>query len=480
MKRFDWKYVPIAVIFILSMALAPVFRAQEQGSITRVIPVPDGAEFTVDGQTYVHAMSAAWPAGTKHTLWVPNEVQSGTLSTRFQFRTWEFAGGALQTNPVTITASPAISEFRAVFDAQYGLGVAFSNCPDPTHCQSAGKVYVNGTPIDSTGEVYLAANSTAVLLAFPNPGYVFLGWQPGANQTIVGFQNTVSMTAPITVYPRFQVARKVNMSTDPPELQLLLDRSPVAMPATMEWAVESVHTVGANSPQKDRYGKWWSFQSWSDGGDINHAYKVPTSSIPAELSAKYVPAAGVSILTLPVGLKVKVDGQYNALNPYYFAWGIGETHHLEAPLQQTDDQGRVWQFASWSNGGKATQDVVVPEEAENGGSADHSDLRAVDQGHCEQFVERAERDGGWGGVHDPVPGVARSRRASAVDRPGDRTAGRWLAGGFRWLAGWRQRIRDCGGRHSGIGECELSHPESIERGQRSGGRCGLERSAGVG
>jgi uncharacterized protein (TIGR03437 family) len=367
MKRFDWKYVPIAVIFVLSMALAPVFRAQEQGSMTRIVPVPDGAEYQVDGQVYTHATSAAWPAGSKHTLWVPNVIQIGTIRTRYAFQGWTFAGGPLQTNPAVVTASPSINEYRALFGTQYGLGVVFSNCPDPSNCQSAGKIYVGGAPMESTGDLYFEANSTVVLQAYPNPGFVFLGWQPGANQTILGFQNTVNLANPMTVYPRFQVARKVNMSTDPPELQLLLDRAPVNAPATMEWAVESVHTVGANSPQKDKYGKWWSFQSWSDGGELNHAYKVTSSSTPAALSAKYVPAAGVSILTLPVGLKVKVDGQYNALDPYYFAWGIGEKHHLEAPLQQTDDRGRVWQFSSWSNGGTATQDVVVPADSENNG-----------------------------------------------------------------------------------------------------------------
>ncbi|MEO8596870.1 MAG: hypothetical protein ABI759_26355 [Candidatus Solibacter sp.] len=366
MKRLDWKYIPIAVVFIMSVALAPVFRAQEQGAITRITPVPDGAEYMVDGQAYTHATAAAWPSGSKHTLWVPNVTQSG-IRMRYTFRAWDFTGGVLQANPVVVTASPAISEYRAVFDTLYGLGVVFSYCPDPTNCDSAGTVTVNGLQLDSTADVYVAANATTVLQAFPKPGYVFLGWQPGPNQVIAGFQNTVTVSSPMTVYPRFQVARKVSFATDPAELTLLVDRAPAVTPSTMEWAVETVHTVGANSPQKDRFGKWWSFQAWSDGGEVNHAYKVASSSTPAALTAKFIPAGGVSILTLPVGLKIKVDGQYNALDPYYFAWGIGETHHLEAPLQQTDEQGRVWQFASWSNGGKATQDVVVPADAENNG-----------------------------------------------------------------------------------------------------------------
>ena len=363
MKKFDWKYVPIFVIFALSMALAPVFHAQSQGAVTRITPVPDGAGYFVDGQYYNHASSAMWPAGSKHTLSVPDPIQTSQIRTQYVFTGWEFSGGPLP-NPVTVTASPAIPEYRAVFTTNYALGIVSVSCPDPLNCLSPGVVTVSGVPYNSTATVYVPANGTAILQAFPNPGYVFVGWQPGANQVVVGFQNTVTMTYPLNVYPLFQPARKLNLATDPPELQLLADRALVPTPNMMEWAVGSVHTVGANSPQKDKWGKWWAFQSWSDGGDLNHAYTVAISNVPASLTAKYIGAALTSILTLPTGLKVKVDGQYNVLDPYYFAWGPGEKHHLEAPAQQTDAQGRVWQFSSWSNGGAATQDIVVPPEAE--------------------------------------------------------------------------------------------------------------------
>lgn len=367
MKNLNWKYIPILVLVALSVALAPIFRAQDLGSITRITPVPADAQYMVDGQTYSHATSAAWPAGSKHTLWVPNTTQLSNFRMKYTFRGWDFAGGSLPFNPATVTASPAISEYRAVFDVLYALGVVFFDCADPEHCQSPGVISVSGAPFNSTTDVYLAPSSTAVLQAFPNPGYVFLGWQPGANQVIVGFQNTVTLTSPLNVYPRFGVARKVTLSTDPPELVLLADRALVPSQSTLDWAIDSVHTVGANSPQKDRFGKWWAFLSWSDGGELNHAYKVASSSMPTSLTAKYVAAAAVDILTLPVGLKVKVDGQYNTLNPYYFAWGAGEKHHLEAPVRQTDAQGREWQFSSWSNGGTATQDFIVPADAEANG-----------------------------------------------------------------------------------------------------------------
>ncbi len=367
MKNLDRKYVPIFAIVALSMALAPIFRGQDLGSTTRITPVPADAQYTVDGQDYSHASSAVWPTGSKHTLWVPSELQLGHFRMKYIFRGWEFAGGPLPFNPVTVTASPAIPEYRAVFDVLYALGVVFFNCSDTSPCQSPGTISVNGITYNATDNLYLPANSTVVLQAFPNPGYVFMGWLQGQSQVVTGFQNTVTLTSPMNVYPRFQSARKVNLTTDPPELTVLADRAPVPTPATLDWAVDSVHTVGANSPQRDRFGKMWTFKSWSDGGELNHAYKVAISTMATGLTANYVPAAAVSILTAPVGLKIKVDGQSNVLNPYYFAWGAGEQHHLEAPAQQTDAAGRVWQFSSWSNGGKATQDFIVPVDSEANG-----------------------------------------------------------------------------------------------------------------
>ena len=57
LKKLDWTNLPIVAVFGLSVALAPVFRAQDQGTITKVSPSPDGAFFQVDGVTYQHAVS---------------------------------------------------------------------------------------------------------------------------------------------------------------------------------------------------------------------------------------------------------------------------------------------------------------------------------------------------------------------------------------------------------------------------------------
>src|SRR4029077_5707093 len=93
MKKFDWSYIPLAAVFALSMALAPVFRAQDQGSVTRITTIPEGVEYMVDGQTFTHSTSVIWPAGSKHTIAVPNPAQTAGSRTQYTFHGWQWSGG---------------------------------------------------------------------------------------------------------------------------------------------------------------------------------------------------------------------------------------------------------------------------------------------------------------------------------------------------------------------------------------------------
>ncbi|HKA02597.1 MAG TPA: hypothetical protein VKE70_39065 [Candidatus Solibacter sp.] len=371
LKKLNWTNLPILAAFGLSVALAPIFRAQDQGSITKVTPLPDGAFFTVDGANYTHAVSNIWPTGSKHTLSAitPQYPPTGAKAT-LTFDHWEFNGGNVSLNPFVITATPTIPEYRAVFSQQYALSVIFFNCPDPAHCASPGRILVDGSPVTTTTDIYCAPGASVTLLAIPNPGYVFAGWQGGTNQYITGAQDIVTMNGPIEVYPRFQVARHVNIATVPDGLQILADRTPVYAGTVLDWGWDSVHSIGPVSPQQDKLGKYWAFKSWSDGGAINHAYTVAESNMPDTITATYVPAAPFSIVTQPLGLRVKVDGvTQNILNPYYYTWGVNEVHRLEAPLTQTDASGRNYQFAGWSDGGAAIHDYTVAADADITGGA---------------------------------------------------------------------------------------------------------------
>jgi uncharacterized protein (TIGR03437 family) len=330
--------------------------------------MPPGLSFWVDGQNYVSAMSAVWPAGSKHTLLVSPLAQGQNQGqTQFVFSNWAFGGATFMGNPMIVTADPNIPEYQAVFAAQYNLRLLFFECGDPVSCQHGpGVIYVGGTAYISDADIWTGVGGTVTLLAFPNPGYVFAGWEPGPNQVIQGFQNTVTLTAPVSVFPRFQVARRINLATAPVDLQVLADRARVPTPTTMEWGWDSTHSVGILSPQADNAGRWWVFSSWSDGGAPTHAYRVAALSAPDTLTATFVPAATVTLSTVPAGLSLTVDGRNNWPSNS-FVWGAGETHSLQAPAQQTDSQGRIWAFASWSNGGTAAQSLTVPASAADTG-----------------------------------------------------------------------------------------------------------------
>jgi hypothetical protein len=103
------------------------------------------------------------------------------------------------------------------------------------------------------------------------------------------------------------------------------------------------------------------FDAWSDGGAINHVYHMQgEASSPLAVSARFVPGASVTFLTNPSGLTLSVDGRKN-WQSYNFVWRQGSTHSVSAPATQTDADGRLYKFVSWSNGGTADQQYTVAD-----------------------------------------------------------------------------------------------------------------------
>ena len=365
----------IAVILIAAAALAGLAapaRAQGEIATVRIYAVPEGGLFSVDGVVYNRPVTVAWPAGTKHIL-VGISNPNNVFDAQYSFKEWTANSVALAGNPVTVTADPKMVEFKASFEIRYALTIAFFECPecgtpkcaiDPSlpQCHSPGKIYVDGTPVTSDFKGFFGAGSTVTLIASPNDKYVFAGWVPDQNQVISGFINTVTMKGPVAAHPQFVFGRRINLVTDPPELLVLADRTRTATPAALDWGIYTKHTLGPLTPQQDKYGVWWAFQSWSTGAPAIHVYELDNNTQPVTLTAKYVRVAVTQVSSLPPGLPVKVDNRDN-WDTFNFPWGVGETHKIEAPAELTDEQGRTWRFRSWSDGGAASHDITVPEDA---------------------------------------------------------------------------------------------------------------------
>src|SRR4051794_17534064 len=144
MKRLDWKYLPIGVLFVLSTALAPVFRAQEGTTVTRVRTDPPDAFYSVDGAIYSSATNTVWAPGSKHVLnAISPQNPPGQPKAIYVWKQWEFGDSVIKVNPAPVTATNAISGYLARFDVGYAITLVFFNRPETEPCSSPGRIQVD-------------------------------------------------------------------------------------------------------------------------------------------------------------------------------------------------------------------------------------------------------------------------------------------------------------------------------------------------
>ena len=354
MKNSLSKFVPVTLLIALLAAVAPPNQAQVPTTLTRVFCLPEGPEFYVDGGVYARAMSAFWPIGSKHTLNVPQGTGgisfNADASIQFSFIGWQWSGGAFEGSSITVTADPGIQQYVANFSTQYKFGIQYFSCSDAASCAaSPGIILVNGIPISSDTSSWQAPGTGMILQAVPNPGWIFAGWRAGPNQSILGFQNSITLNVPMTVYPIFVRAKTINFATNPANMKLYADGVLLETPASLQWGEGTVHSIAAFAAQNDDVFQPWIFTSWSDGGSLSHSYTAGNTLAPETITANYTAGVHASFLTIPGALSLTIDG-LTLPPPYTFIWGIGTTHKLQAPLQQTDALGGVWSFSKWDDG----------------------------------------------------------------------------------------------------------------------------------
>lgn len=363
------RYVSILLMLLILGCASAV--AQEPVSQIRIGPSVPNVRFQVDGVEYQSMQTFFWTRGSKHIIsLVPNQ-DSRSSGTRYVFSGWTLADGTSfgTASTITITADPSITSITASVAVEHTILLYFYDCPNPlTRCPgSNGQVTVNGTQYFGATQLWLAAESTVSIVAEPFPGFVFGGWGQAFGvdldrRPIQSFRHT----KPLNIFVRFDGAKPVLLQTDPPELEVLVDRAPVKTPANVDWAFGTPKLLGAVSPQRDPFGALFvldGFDGLPKGQNVLYTPPVGSNG-QLILTARFIRGAAFNVSTSPVGLKVKVQGSDNPAGYNFFA-GVGRQVELSAPLEQTDLAGRKYVFESWSNAAAANQTVTVPEKGIN-------------------------------------------------------------------------------------------------------------------
>jgi uncharacterized protein (TIGR03437 family) len=383
-----------------------------------------GPNFYVDGQVYSGSQTFFWPVGSKHILQFPFSVdglgnvlpyQAGNGdSVQWSFGGWKDNLGLLSPSgaPVqTITAEPGLTsiigqittllQLTITFPPGTGSGGSNTNCtgapgiPSSTSAVGWGLIYVNGACYSDSTVIFVPAGQQT-LNAFPFPGFAFVGFSSGGNPPSAAL-STFNQITPLQITVLFTQAKRVSFRTNPLGLQVTVDQTVINTPATASSTVlqtnttspsctpnynalppnptyngqilclgsydflpQSSHRIGAPATQQDMSGLWWVFTQFDDGLGQNGIYVADDNlNYPDTVTGEFIPGMQSAIVTVPAGLKIAVDGT-TAWPGYNFVWGQGTSHTLSAPATQVDSSGRTWQFASWSNGGAASQTVTVP------------------------------------------------------------------------------------------------------------------------
>jgi uncharacterized protein (TIGR03437 family) len=413
------KRVKLLSLFMLLASGGVIAQAATGVTVGMAQP---GPSFYVDGQLFASTQTFLWPLGSTHIIQFPFSValgvtepyQSSTDDTaRWSFSGWTDNVGeltALGGVPVVIvTVVPGLttiigndSELLALtitFPSGTGSGASESACPTAT--AGWGLVYVNGPTCFSDSVTTYLPKGLITLTAFPYPGYGFVGFASGGNPPTPAFTSFNLSQPGMTVAAVFSPAKLVSFRTNPLNLQVTVDNVvvntpsapptsalppanisnsctpnytalPVSAPGNLtplcigdfDFLPGSSHKIGAPPTQQDTSGAWWVFSSFSDGLGQNATYVTDfATNVPDALTANFLPGMPSGILTNPSGLKIAVDGT-TAWPNYNFIWGQGTTHTISAPATQVDSSGRTWQFASWSNGGSASQSITVPSSGQ--------------------------------------------------------------------------------------------------------------------
>jgi uncharacterized protein (TIGR03437 family) len=105
----------------------------------------------------------------------------------------------------------------------------------------------------------------------------------------------------------------------------------------------------------------WVFTGWYSGTATDSQAFLGSVNVTAPMSIypHFVVGKAMTIQSSPSGLIVLAD-RLSVMTPTALTWGIGTTHQLGSTPDQIDNQGKLWIFSSWSDGGAINHAYAEP------------------------------------------------------------------------------------------------------------------------
>lgn len=196
-----------------------------------------------------------------------------------------------------------------------------------------------GIDVDANGTAYLGGSSSSS--DFPVSGSAYQQNYRGAGDGVLAKVD-------------FPVQGEVRVLTDPPGLDLELNRTSVLSNATLNCTARTNLTLFAPSPQGSNLTRF-VFENWSDGGARNHTSRCYVGAV---FLASFSMQQRVNITATPADRNLTVDGSLVS-GPQSYWWVNGTSHgvNVTSPQMLTNDARYV--FSDWSDGGSMNRTITV-------------------------------------------------------------------------------------------------------------------------
>ena len=344
-KHWSGPWPPQHWITVTGPATYVVYYETQYLVMITSTPVTDLSLGEIDGVPATTPYQFWCPEGTSHVIGTPSPQDGPVANSRYVWRSWSDGGAQYHiitcTNPETYTAD-------------FGLEHQVMVTADPTGLMSLD---IDGVPVVTPYQAWWEHGSVHNI-GVPSPQLdtdwsrrVFESWSDGGAQ-----YHNITVTHPDAYVAYFKLQYKITITSNPVGLEIIVD-SVAQMTPYAVW-VDSGASIALDvtSPQVVTAGERYVFNCWSDSQPKNRTIIVLMSmTITAEMDHEFE----VTIDSAPVDeIEVAVDG-IAYTTPQSFWWEEDTPHSISGIEFQDISSGVRYAFASWSDGGARTHDIVA-------------------------------------------------------------------------------------------------------------------------